>query len=202
MNSDLPGSVSIHVFDEVTARVGAGCVYRTFQALCDPVTVVYEMGTVEDNVQGVVETPQLVRGLLGLPVKQVRRSSPCSRILSPSILCRSLCISLSPQINPTRQPNNQTRCFLSPSLLSCRLPSRSLARSMTRSDLLRGAARRGADGLWDGPDLGTRRLRAPRPWQGRLIPRNKLTCTLLLYLPRLFSASIALLFVWTDSAID
>ena len=40
-------------------------------ALCDPVTVVYEMGTVEDKDSGVVDRPQLVWGLLGLPVKQI-----------------------------------------------------------------------------------------------------------------------------------
>ena len=67
----LIGTVSIHDYDAVTSRVGGGCLYRTFQALCDPVTVVYEMGTVEDNVSGVVKRPQLVKGLLGLPVKQI-----------------------------------------------------------------------------------------------------------------------------------
>ena len=68
----LAGTVSIHDYDAVTAKVGrGGNLYATFMALCDPVTVVYEMGTVEDKDSGVVDRPQLVWGLLGLPVKQI-----------------------------------------------------------------------------------------------------------------------------------
>ena len=57
------------------ARLGRfasrGGFYAAFVALSDPARVVYAMGTVDDDANGGDASPQLVEGLLGLPVASV-----------------------------------------------------------------------------------------------------------------------------------
>ena len=65
------GTVVLCTFESFTGRRGGLC--RAYQDLCDPATVVYEMGSVDDSPdrERVVAAPALVRGLLGLSVRHV-----------------------------------------------------------------------------------------------------------------------------------
>jgi len=69
LDVDGTGSVSVATFERVTLQHGG--LYQAYQATCDPVTVVYEMGTVEDNSATAVLRPTLVQGLLGLSIRQI-----------------------------------------------------------------------------------------------------------------------------------
>lgn len=72
--------VDLYTFDTVTSLHGG--LHRAYQELCDPVTVVFEMGTVDDTTACVVSTPSLVGGLLGVSVKQICCGGQHAAVLS------------------------------------------------------------------------------------------------------------------------
>jgi hypothetical protein len=72
--------VELVAFDALTAWHGG--LYRAFQALCDPVTVVFEMGTVEDSPARIVPVPTVVAGLLGVSVRQICCGGQHAAVLS------------------------------------------------------------------------------------------------------------------------
>jgi hypothetical protein len=79
-NSSNGVVVDLYTFDAVTSLHGG--LHRAYQALCDPVTVVFEMGTVDDTTACIVSTPALVGGLLGVSVKQICCGGQHAAVLS------------------------------------------------------------------------------------------------------------------------
>jgi len=61
--------VLVSRFDELTKNHGSP--FEAFQELCDPCTIVFATGVVDDDQSIVIDSPQVVEGLLGIPIKQV-----------------------------------------------------------------------------------------------------------------------------------
>mmetsp|Transcript_10531 Transcript_10531/g.13670 ORF Transcript_10531/g.13670 Transcript_10531/m.13670 type:complete len:670 (-) Transcript_10531:485-2494(-) len=62
-------NVVVTQYDEFTKDLGS--IFEAYLNLCDPGTIVYEMGVVDDDQSTTIEVPKVVEALLGIPIKQV-----------------------------------------------------------------------------------------------------------------------------------